>query len=279
MLRVSYPDVKEGKELPVYVSSIGIDFSEEAVSCRRAGDGLLLFTAEGCGEVTIDGIAYELPEESGIYLNGRTIGQFRPLGNWKISWISFGTGIEECGKMLFLGRDWCMFDMSRHGEYRGVLSEIYDAVTLDALGGESRASAELYGLLVLLNAVLNGGGRRTVQQNPAMEAIIAYIDENYTNDITLEQLCRAAGGLSEQYLCRLFKQSTGMRPMEYMLRRRISAARTYLERSDMTIAEVAVASGFRNTSYFYRSFRKLTGKSPLVYRQYVLGAEDGPQLP
>jgi AraC-like DNA-binding protein len=172
-----------------------------------------------------------------------------------------------------------MFDMSRHGEYRGVLSEIYDAVTLDALGGESRASAELYGLLVLLNAVLNGGGRRTVQQNPAMEAIIAYIDENYTNDITLDQLCRAAGGLSEQYLCRLFKQSTGMRPMEYMLRRRISAARTYLERSDMTIAEVAIASGFRNTSYFYRSFRKLTGKSPLVYRQYVLGAEDDPQLP
>ena len=274
MLQVSYSDIKEGKHLPVYVSSTGIDYTEESVSCRCGRDGLLLFTVEGRGEVTIDGIAYELPAESGIYLNSRTAGQFRPLGNWKISWVSFGTGIDACGDMLFLGRDWCTFDMSRYGEYRRILAEIYDAVTLDAVSGESRASALLYGLLVLLNSVLAGIPCRAIHQNPAMEAILSYIDENYTNDITLDQLCRAAGGLSEQYLCRLFKQSTGMRPMEYMLRRRISTARTCLEHSDMSIAEVAIASGFRNTSYFYRSFRKFTGMSPLVYRQSVLGAEN-----
>lgn len=275
MLQVSYPDIKEGKGLPVYVSSVGIDYTEEAISCCRTGDAQLLISEEGAGEVTIDGIVYELPAESGIYLNGRTFCQFRPRGNWKISWVTFGTGIPACSDMLFLGRDWCMFDLRYHGKYRDTLRAIYHAVTLNAVYGTTQASALLYGLLAELNGILAGVSRRPVPQNSAMEAIIAFIDQNYIRDITLDQLCQAAGGLSEQYLCRLFKQSTGMRPMEYMLRRRISAARTYLGRSDMSISEVALASGFHNTSYFYRNFRKFTGMSPLAYRQSVLGGEYG----
>lgn len=273
MLLVSYPDIKEERTLPVYVSSIGIDYRQETVSYRRAGEPQLLFSVEGTGEVTIDGRDYGLPAGSGIYLNGRTGCQIRPRGDWKISWITFGIGAADCADMLFLGRDWCTFDLRRHEEFRKALREIYDSVTLDAAYGAHRASALLYGFLIELNGILRGVSRKNVPQSSAMESIIAYIDQNYTRDITLDQLCTAAGGLSEQYLCRLFKQTTGMRPMEYMLRRRISAARTYLEKTDMPISDVALRSGFHNTSYFYRNFRKFVGVSPLTYRQNVLGVE------
>lgn len=271
MLQVSYPDVKEGKNLPLYVKSVGVDYAEEMEVRRGTGDGLFLFSEEGAGEAVIEGIVYDLPAGSGIYLNGRTRCEFRPCGDWKISWVTFGVGIPACGDMMFLGRDWCLFDLNRREEHRELLYGIYDASALDAVWGEGRASAMLYCLCTFLDGVLRGIAPRTSPQNPVMDAIIEYIDENYTDDITLEQLCRAAGGLSEQYLCRFFKQNTGMRPMEYMLRRRIDAARTFLERSDMSIAEIARASGFRNTSYFYRNFRKFTGMSPLAYRQSVLG--------
>ena len=273
MLLVSYPDIRDERTLPVYVSSIGIEYPQETLFCRRTGEAQLLFSVEGTGVITIDGREYELPEGSGIYLNGRTGYQFRPRGDWKISWVTFGTGTAGGADMLFLGRDWCTFDLRRREEIPKTLREIYDAVTLNAAYGACRASALLYGLLVELNGILCGVSRRTAPQNPAMESILAYIDENYTRDITLDQLCTAAGGLSEQYLCRLFKQTTGMRPMEYMLRRRISAARTYLERTDLPISDVALRSGFHNTSYFYRNFRKFVGLSPLAYRQSVLGVE------
>ncbi len=271
MLQVSYPDIKEGKNLPLYVSSVGVDYTEEMAVSRGKGDGLLLFSEEGAGEAVIDGIVYDLPAGSGIYLNGRTRCEFRPCGDWTICWVTFGVGIPACADMMFLGRDWCIFDLSRCKEYREILYGIYDAAALDAVWGEGRASAMLYGLCTLLDGILRGIAPQRAQQNPVMDAIIEYIDENYTTDITLEQLCRAAGGLSEQYLCRLFKQTTGMRPMEYMLRCRINTARTCLERSDMSIAEIARISGFHNTSYFYRNFRKFTGMSPLAYRQSVLG--------
>ena len=62
--------------------------------------------------------------------------------------------------------------------------------------------------------------------------------------------------------------------MEYMLCRRVSAARVYLETTDLPISDVAARSGFHNTSYFYRSFRKFVGMSPLAYRQVCLGMEE-----
>lgn len=153
-----------------------------------------------------------------------------------------------------------------------MLRELYEAVTLDR--SAERASVLLYGILAELDGELRGTLTRRTNGNAALDRILAYLDDHYTDDITLGQLCAAAGGLSEQYLCRLFKQSVGMRPMEYMLSRRISAARVYLETTDFSIADVAARSGFRNTSYFYRSFRKFVGMSPLAYRQACLGVGD-----
>ena len=272
MFQVSYPIINDESRLPVYVTSVGIEYTEEAVSGRQSGDHMLLFTVEGMGEAVIDGKAHVLPAGSGIYVSAGTCFELRPLGSWNISWVTFRIGIAECREMLFLGQDWCFFDLSRsEEEHLRILYSLHDLVTLDAEYGGSRASALLYGLLIGLNALLGGRPWYPVQQNPALEAVLDYINENYTSDLSLEQLCRAAGGLSEQYLCRLFKQSTGMRPMEYMLCRRISAARVYLERTDLPISEVALRSGFHNTSYFYRNFRKFTGMSPLAYRQSMLG--------
>ena len=273
MLLVSYPEIKEERTLPVYVTGIGIDYAQETVSCLSAKEAQLLFSVTGKGRITMDGREYELPAGSAVYLNRGTAAQIRPYGDWTISWITFGTGTAESAEMLFLGRDWCTFDLRHRDDYRKALREIYDAVTVGTVYGTHRASAYLYGFLVELNGILRGIIPRNVPQSPAMAGVIAYIDENYTRDITLEQLCDAAGGLSEQYLCRLFKQTTGLRPMEYMLRRRISAARTYLEKTDLPISDVAVLSGFHNTSYFYRNFRKFVGLSPLAYRQSVHGVE------
>lgn len=272
MLLVSYPDIKEEGLLPVYVTGIGIDYPQEAVAYSNAGAAQFLFSAEGSGELVVDGTAYELPAGSGVYLRGTVGCRYRPLDTeWKISWLTLDFGMPSCRDMLFLTRDWCLFDARRRDEHRKMMRELYSAVTLDSGYGGCRASALLYGMLIELNGELQGIIGKNGCHNPAMENIIAYIDQNYTRDITLEQLCTAAGGLSEQYLCRLFKQNTGMRPMEYMLRRRISAARAYLEKTDMPISEVAVRSGFNNTSYFYRNFRKFVGFSPLAYRQAALG--------
>ncbi len=274
MLLASYPEIREEDRLPVYITSIGLDYPQESVSYATAGTAQFLFSSVGEGEIEIGGDIYHLPEGGGVYLRGTESCRYRPRGGeWKIHFMTLGFGVPECEEMLFLRRDWCVFDEKRLTEHSTALRNIYEAVTLGSAYGTAKASALVYALLVELNGEIEERIGKANGPNAAVASIIAYIDENYTHDITLEQLCRAAGGLSAQYLCRLFKQNTGLRPMEYMLRCRISAARTYLERTDIPISEVAVRSGFNNTSYFYRNFRKFVGVSPLAYRQSVLGME------
>ncbi len=274
MLLASYPDIGKEKQLPVYVTSIGLDYPQESVSYANAGTAQFLFSSVGEGEIEIGGEVHLLPEGGGVYLRGTEAYRYRPRSEeWKISFLTLGFGVPDCGELLFLGREWCVFDAGRREEHRQALRNIYEAVTLGSVYGAEKASALAYALLVELNGETEGRVGKLGSPNASVASIIAYIDENYTHDITLEQLCTAAGGLSAQYLCRLFKQNTGLRPMEYMLRCRVSAARTYLERMDIPISEVAVRSGFNNTSYFYRNFRKFVGLSPLAYRQSVLGME------
>lgn len=273
MFLAAYLDIMEG--MPVYVREVGMDYPQEAETYRRgeSGESLLLFSSKGAGEVIIDGDVCVLPEGSAVYVNGRANCRYRPKDrDWVIGWVAFGCGIPACASMLFLGETWCSFDIRPRDEHRRMLRELYDAVTLDC--SAERASALLYGMIVELNGALHGTLTRRPSGTPALERILAYLNEHYTEDITLDQLCTAAGGLSEQYLCRLFKNSTGMRPMEYMLCRRVSAARVYLETTDLPISDVAARSGFHNTSYFYRSFRKFVGMSPLAYRQVCLGMEE-----
>ena len=272
MLLVAYPEIGEEKSLPVYVTGIGIDYPQESVSYRSGGKAMLLFSEAGMGEIVIDGEVHELPEGSAVYLSERMSFEYRPKErSWTIGWLTFGIGITSCADMLFLGQNWCLFPGFRGDERQKMIREIYNAADT---GRGSRASALLYGMLVEMSMERDGTFGRRPSSTAAMDRILSYLNDHYTEDITLEQLCTAAGGLSEQYLCRLFKQSTGLRPMEYMLRRRISAARVYLESTDFSIAEVALRSGFHNNSYFYRNFRKFVGMSPLAYRQAALGLTD-----
>ena len=161
--------------------------------------------------------------------------------------------------------------MTNLGMSKIAFRDIYNAITLDPTYGNMKASGELYRFLIEYNRQISEIPDVTEKSNRIINRIVDFINEHYSEDITLEKLCEAAGGLSEQYLCRLFKQNVGMRPIEYILKKRIGIARSYLEKTDLPINDIAQMTGFNNTSYFYRNFKKFTGTSPLNYRQTALG--------
>ncbi len=255
----------------MYVCGIGIDYPQESIAHQDAKNFQLIFTSGGSGTVTIGDKTYDLTSEYVLYLREGVECHYQPRSNWVISWLTFDFGVPACANTLFLNRDHCVIKSGGANGYKETLHELYECVSCGGKYGSYRASAMLYNMLIRLNGHLKQMPEYTVSGNRIMESILAYIDQNYTHDIMLNQLCEAAGGLSEQYLCRLFKQSTGIRPIEYILRKRVSIARMYLEKTDMPISEIAVAAGFHNTSYFYRNFRKFVGVSPLIYRQNAMG--------
>lgn len=92
-----------------------------------------------------------------------------------------------------------------------------------------------------------------------------FIEENYTQDLTLNEIATHAG-LSKYYLSRRFRTEFGVGPKEFTLRCRIRHARVLLQ-NGLTVAEAAYASGFEDPNYFSRVVKKYTGLTPRTLKE------------
>ena len=94
---------------------------------------------------------------------------------------------------------------------------------------------------------------------------VNYIQEHYTENITLEELSRVADR-NPQYISAVFSKTCGMSLKEYITSLRVEAAKRMLRSTGVPIGEVAANVGYQDSKYFSRIFQKATGKSPREYR-------------
>ena len=95
----------------------------------------------------------------------------------------------------------------------------------------------------------------------AIKNVLAYISDNYYNDITLDSLARIAG-MNPKYFCKYFRSMTERTPIDYLNFYRIECACEMLSTKDISIKEVAISCGFNDESYFIRTFHKYKGITP-----------------
>ena len=99
-----------------------------------------------------------------------------------------------------------------------------------------------------------------------LAAAMDYIEENIRNELKVGNLASKVY-LSPTYFRRLFKETTGLTPIDYINSIRIAKARNLLEEGDMPISEVGTAVGIVDQNYFSKLFKSLTGMSPSDYRR------------
>lgn len=122
-------------------------------------------------------------------------------------------------------------------------------------------------LMVLINSLSSANDAETVtggyKYNHQVDDILAYINQNISQPITVEQL---AGQffLSESYICRIFKSATGTTINKYITARRISIAKAQLNEGS-SVTEAFERSGFSDYSNFFKAFTKAVGVSPKKY--------------
>lgn len=99
-----------------------------------------------------------------------------------------------------------------------------------------------------------------------MRQAIAYIDEHYTESLSLDDVCRIST-LSKTYFCYLFKLITRKTFVEYITERRVRGAMGLLEETNLSIQTVSERMGFHDAAHFSRTFKKIVGMSPRMYRK------------
>ena len=96
--------------------------------------------------------------------------------------------------------------------------------------------------------------------------LVEYIDHHLEDPISLGQLA-AMCALSEYHFARMFRQSFGVPPHQYLLARRLARAQSLLRGSALPMGEVALMCGFSSASHFNQRFRQAMGATPGEYRQ------------
>jgi AraC-like DNA-binding protein len=96
------------------------------------------------------------------------------------------------------------------------------------------------------------------------ERVKNIIDENYTDDITMDKIAEKLKS-NRAYLTRCFTKSYGLSPTDYRIKLRIFEGLKLINQADNKITEAAFASGFSSMNRFEHHFKKIIGVPPSKY--------------
>lgn len=142
--------------------------------------------------------------------------------------------------------------LEKYQEANAALLRTTTPVLLEALLAQMLLYADERTTLIAQGAAASPTG--------AKSAVIAWLDEHFTEPITLDMLSERFF-LSKSQLNSLCRKQTGTTLIDYVIRKRLSYAQLMLA-NGVSAAEAADAAGFGDYTSFYRAYTKAFGCSP-----------------
>lgn len=129
-------------------------------------------------------------------------------------------------------------------------------------------------LLLIMREISDGDGIsqrgcnfESYNKSYAVNRIISYLNENYDQKISLEQIAHNMF-LSPVYISKIFKEETGESPINYLIKIRLEKAKDILlNGGGGSIKSIANQVGYDDVYHFSKLFKKYYGISPLYYKK------------
>ena len=154
-------------------------------------------------------------------------------------------------------------ELSEMSEFLNALSSEYISQNI---GCELMVTSYFLQIIVYICRAFEKNFQNETKIYNSYEGAISYIENNYTERITLKTLCTIAG-VTPNALINFFKKNFGMTPVEYINSVRIGKACELLRKKQFNITYIATETGFPDINYFSRTFKKHLGISPSYYRK------------
>lgn len=98
--------------------------------------------------------------------------------------------------------------------------------------------------------------------------VMAYVKDNIRQEMTIELLANIAC-VTKAHLGRLFRETLGYSPIQFVLRTRIQRAQRLLMTTSSSVSAISNEVGFNDVSYFIRLFKQKIGFTPQDYREQL----------
>ncbi|MNI11185.1 Arabinose operon regulatory protein [compost metagenome] len=228
------------------------------------------FIVEGEGYLMVDGQEYD-PQPGELYLLPAGVVQ------------SYATTSEDT-----FGKYWCHFT-SKVGDlnlfdvletpHRAVINQTEEMKNnfiqlihhqrSDQLTSKIRVRSILLEIIAIYleQCAYTRFNTKTTSTFEKMNTVLKYIEDHAAQHITVEDLAQIAH-FQPNYFIHVFKNFTGLSPIQYINRLRLEKARHLLTFTKLSISAIAERVGME-LSYFSRAFKDHSGYSPSAYRELM----------
>lgn len=242
----------------------------------------LLFILSGKVKLSLGSFVYELKAEDIIVINSNEIHSTSSLEDnlilalqIPVEYLKAHIEVDDsirfhCNSFLFSENQ-----QSRFNQIRTLLAKMLWTSSKNERGQELKLQSLL---LELLHLLYRNFSLETSEPNlkssekyfDRLSRILSYINENYSQDISLNSLAKQEY-LSVSYLSKFFKKYVGTTFLDYVNSIRLEHAVKDLLYTDYPISQIVLQNGFPNEISFLNLFKKVYSDTPGQYRKKVSG--------
>ena len=220
----------------------------------------MLLVLEGNVQCTIDGKLYTAVSGSVLTI---------PAGTWHRQW--YAAPEQQSGYKLAFSAAvpfvWPpVFSIKDPKGLKALLVRLQKE-SVQPQADSKQLTHHLIGLLfTLLSRSLNSDTSPTYRNfEKTVQEIKHYIEENHPLQLTLDLIAERFS-FNKYQLARLFKEYTGISPIQYIISCRLDAAKQLLATTDTPVNSIAAAVGYKSDTQFQAAFKKAFGVTPRQYR-------------
>lgn len=267
--RVLYTAGEFAKKNLIYLQEAGtLTALRSHKSTRERLDSYLFFCVlSGNGRLNYDGKTYYLKAGDCVFLDCRLPYSHETDDDslWQLVWIHFyGASASAIYEEYKKNGGKTVFNTSSAEYYLETQKRIAEESGKEAICRDTVIFGLLSGLIS--NIVSEGSSQTTKSSSKQLPLSVKdYLEARFAEKIALDDLANEFH-INKFYLTRVFKAHFGQSISEYLMQRRITAAKSMLRFTDNTAENIALNCGINDAGYFCRLFKRLEGETPSEYR-------------
>lgn len=262
----------------VYIKHIGFfpkarhHYRERKKGCE---DDILIYCLDGKGWYRIGNTQYEVSKNQFIIIPATT--RFlrygaSPEDPWTIYWVHFsGAKLSELNNFFSLKKFQEPQPVSFDEKKIQLWTEMYNSLEM-GYNTDNLYYANMC-LQYFIASFIYPEKRIELYksaENSIINKAIDFMKNNVREKLTVEQIARHCSYSSSRFFT-IFRQKTGVSPLDYFIHLRIQKSCQLLDLTDKRINEIANEVGYEDESYFSRVFKKVMDVSPRKYRNTKKG--------
>ena len=186
---------------------------------------------------------------------------------WKYTWLEFGgLRAEEFLSAAGLGPSQPIY----RPKSAALAEPVRDAMLYIADHSSASTLCLIGHLCLFLDALIQSsstrrGVRTSRLQDFYIQEAVTFMEHNYQRELSVEEIADVCK-LNRSYFSKLFRETMGCPPQEFLIRLRLSRAAELMKTTKSSIGDISAACGYPNQLHFSRAFKKRYGVPPREWR-------------